>query len=63
MMAGKPWTKQEVERLREMARENASLTEIAQALGRGPNSIQAKADAEGIFLKPWRPSPPKRRGF
>ncbi len=57
---GKPWTSEEIERLREMARENASLSEIARALGRSSPSVRAKADAEGIFLKPWRPSPPKR---
>ena len=60
MTDGKPWTREEIERLREMAREGVSLGEIARALGRGPNSIQAKADAEGIFLKPWRRSPPKQ---
>ena len=60
MTAGKPWTKEELERLREMARENASLTKIAQALGRTRESVQAKANVEGIFVKPWYSSPSKR---
>jgi hypothetical protein len=61
MIASKPWTREEVEQLRELALQGAPIAEIARVLGRTSLSIRAKADAEGIFLKPWRGgTPPKR---
>jgi IS30 family transposase len=51
------WTSQEVNALRQLAKENTPTRVIALKLGRSETSIYAKAQREGISLKPTNQSP------
>ena len=48
------WTSQEVDALRQLAKEDTPARLIALKLGRSETSIQTKAQREGISLKPTR---------
>lgn len=48
---GKPWTKEDVSQLRELAKENTPLRIIGIKLGRSPYGIRAKANKKGISLR------------
>ena len=48
---GKPWTKEDVSQLRELAKENRPIRIIGIKLGRSPNGIRAKASEKGISLR------------
>jgi hypothetical protein len=54
---GAPWTDDEVQRLRELARGNTPTRIIGLKLGRTPAAVQSKASAVGISLKPPNRSP------
>ncbi|MBX9865107.1 MAG: hypothetical protein K2Y42_20385 [Hyphomicrobium sp.] len=58
---GKPWTRDDVRQLRELAKENTPTRVIGLKAGRTPESIYAKASVEGIPLKPTNQSPYNRR--
>ena len=58
---GKPWTRQDVKELRELAKHNTPTRVIGIKTGRTPASIYAKASEEGIPLKPTNQSPYNRR--
>ncbi len=55
--AGTPWTAEEVAELKRLAKENTPTPLIANKLGRTEASIQSKAEAENISLKPVNRSP------
>lgn len=48
---GKPWTKEDISQLRELAKENRPLRIIGLKLGRSPNAIRTKASEKGISLR------------
>ncbi len=53
----KPWSDEDVERLRELADANTPTRLIGLKLGRSEDAIQSKAASEGISLKPTNQSP------
>ena len=55
------WTKQEVDALRQLAKENTPTRVIGLKLGRSESSIYSKAERERISLKPTNQSPYDRR--
>ncbi len=59
--AGKPWTGSEVDRLRDLARENTPTRVIGLKLGRPEAGVRAKASESGISLKPSNQAPYSRR--
>lgn len=58
---GKPWSKDDVKQLRELAKENTPTRVIGINTGRTPAAIYGKASDEGIPLKPTNQSPYNRR--
>lgn len=58
---GKGWTPQQERQLKHLARENTPTRVIGLKMGRTPESIYAKAGAEGISLKPTNQSPYNRK--
>ena len=48
---GKPWTKDDISQLRQLAKENRPLRIIGIYLGRTPNAIRTKASEKGISLR------------
>jgi hypothetical protein len=54
---GRSWTPEEVKQLRALARSNTPTRVIGLKLGRTAASVQSKATAEGISLKPANQSP------
>lgn len=58
---GKPWTKDDVRQLKELAKKNTPTRVIALKLGRTENAVRSKAQAEGVSLKPTNQSPYNRR--
>ena len=55
--AGKPWSAEDVEQLRKLARTNTPTRVIGLKLGRTEDSVPSKAASEGISLKPANQSP------
>lgn len=58
--SGKQWTEKEVSQLKELAAGNTPTRVIGLKLERSEASIQSKASAEGISLKPVNQSPYNR---
>ena len=55
---GKPWTKDDISQLRELAKEKrVPLRIIGIKLGRSPNGVRAKASEKGISLRRTNQSP------
>jgi hypothetical protein len=54
---GNPWTDNEVQQLKQLARENTPTRVIGLKLGRTEDAVYAKASAEGISLTPPNQSP------
>ena len=48
---GKPWTKEDISQLRELAKENRPIRIIGIKLGRTPDAIRTKASENGISLR------------
>ncbi len=59
--AGKHWTSEEVKELKQLAKENTPTRVIGLKLGRPEGGVRAKAQEEGISLKPMNQSPYNRR--
>jgi hypothetical protein len=59
---GKPWTKDDVKQLRQLAKENTPTRVIGLKLGRTEEAVRSKAKVEGVSLKPTNQSPYNRRG-
>lgn len=58
--SGQPWTEAQVNKLRQLARENTPTRVIGLKLGRTPRAIQSKASEAGISLAPPNRSPLSR---
>jgi hypothetical protein len=58
--SGKQWTDKDVSQLKELAKGNTPTRVIGLKLERSEASIQSKASAEGISLKPVNQSPYNR---
>lgn len=54
---GKPWTKDDISQLRQLAKENRPLRIIGIYLGRSPYAIRTKASEKGISLRRKTQSP------
>jgi hypothetical protein len=54
---GKPWTKEDISQLRELAKENRRIRIIGLKLGRSPYAIRTKASEKGISLRRKKQSP------
>jgi hypothetical protein len=54
---GKAWTSQQVKQLETLAQGNTPTRVIGLKMGRTESSIQSKASAEDISLKPTNQSP------
>ena len=59
--SGKPWTKTDVQTLKELVKGNTPTRLIGRELGRSPEAIYNKADELDISLKPVNQSPYNRR--
>lgn len=59
--SGKRWTREEVSKLRGLARGNTPSRIISLKLGRPLGSVYQKASEKGISLKPTNQSPDDRR--
>jgi len=55
--AGKRWSPVEVKQLEKLAKGNTPTRIIALKLARTPVAVEAKAQEEGISLKPTNQSP------
>jgi hypothetical protein len=54
---GKEWSRQEVQKLKQLAKENTPTRVAGLKLDRTPGAVQAKASKEGLSLKPTNQSP------
>lgn len=54
---GQPWSKQDVQKLEQLADKNTPTRIIALKLERTPDAVQSKASEESISLKPTNQSP------
>ena len=54
---GKPWSADEIRKLRELARANTPTRVIGLKLGRTEDAVKSKAASQGISLKPVNRSP------
>jgi hypothetical protein len=59
--SGKQWTKQEVQKLEDLAKHNTPTRVIAIKIKRTPEAVASKASDENISLKPTNQSPYNRR--
>ncbi len=59
--AGKHWTKDDIAKLRQLARENTPTRVMGLKLGRTAEAVYGKADDIGLSLKPTNQSPYNRR--
>lgn len=55
--AGKRWSWAEVQRLRQLARQNTPTRVIGLKLGRSENAVRSKASEKSTSLKPTNQSP------
>jgi len=58
---GKPWTRPQLQQLRQLAKQNTPTRVIGLKLGRTENAVRAKANEKGVSLKPTNQSPYNRR--
>jgi len=58
---GKPWSKDDVSELKDLAKENTPTRVIGLKLGRTPDAVESKAQDLGVSLKPTNQSPYNRR--
>jgi hypothetical protein len=54
---GKPWTKEQVKELKELAKQNTPTRVMALKLGRTSDAVEAKASEIRQSLKPTNQSP------
>lgn len=59
--SGKSWTPSEVNKLKQLAKENTPTRVIGLKLGRTPAAVSTKASQESISLKPTNQSPYNRK--
>jgi hypothetical protein len=58
---GKPWSKQEIQQLKNLAKQNTPTRLIALELERTEAAVRSKASEEDVSLKPTNQSPYNRR--
>lgn len=58
---GRDWTRADVQKLQDLARQNTPTRVAALKLQRTPAAVQQKASSEGISLKPTNQAPYDRR--
>ena len=56
-----PWTRQQVQQLRKLAKQNTPTRVMGLKLGRTEDAVRSKAADLGISLKPTNQSPYNRR--
>ena len=61
--AGRPWTPEDTERLRHLAREGVAPDLIADRLGRSPRSLSDRARKIGVGLGTNRALPARNPGW
>lgn len=54
---GKAWTKQDVQTLKGLAKDNTPTRVIGLKMGRTEDAVQSKAHEQNISLKPTNQSP------
>lgn len=59
----KPWSDDDVEKLRDLAKQNTPTGVLSLKLRRPPAAIRSKAQREGISLRPTNRSPYNRRNL
>ncbi len=59
--SGKPWTSNDVNQLRQEARQNTPTRVIGLHLGRTEDAVRNRASEEGVSLRPTNQSPYNRR--
>jgi hypothetical protein len=59
--AGQPWTRGDVQKLRDLAAGNTPTRVMGIKLGRSPSAISSKAHELGVSLKPTNQRPYSRR--
>lgn len=59
--SGKPWTSEEVSKLRELAKGNTPTRVIGLKLGRTSGAVSTKASENNISLKPTNQAPYNRK--
>jgi len=60
--AGKPWSTKELSQLKDLAKANTPTRVIGLKLGRPEGGVRAKAQEQGVSLKPTNQSPYNRKG-
>lgn len=55
--SGKEWTKQDVQNLKSLAKDNTPTRVIGLKLGRTEGAVQSKVSEQDISLKPVNQSP------
>ena len=58
---GKSWSKDDVQNLKKLAKENTPTRVMGLKLGRTEDSVRAKAQDENVSLKPVNQSPYNRQ--
>ena len=58
---GKQWTKQEIQQLQNLAKQNTPTRIIALKLERTVDAVRSKASEEDVSLKPTNQSPYNRQ--
>lgn len=58
---GKEWSRSEVSKLRDLAKENTPTRVIGLKLGRTEDAVRTRASQENISLKPTNQSPYGRK--
>jgi len=59
--SGKPWTKNDIQNLEKMVKQNTPTRIIALKLERTPDAVYKKASEHNISLKPTNQSPYNRK--
>jgi len=59
--SGKPWSGQDVNKLKELVKGNTPTRVIGIKIGRTPDAIYSKAQELNLSLKPTNQSPYNRR--
>ena len=59
--AGKHWTRDDIAKLRQLARENTPTRVMGLKLGRTAEAVYGKAEDIGLSLKPTNQRPYNRR--
>jgi len=55
--SGKPWSRDDVQQLRDLAKGNTPTRVIGLKLGRTETSVRSQAARQGVSLKPTNQSP------